>query len=281
MLLAHDLVRQHSSGHIATILKDLGALDALVSIATLVRERQEESVGFCFPVYTDPRTVEGPGIALQEYWHPMIAPDKVVTNSVRLGGQEKHRHAVIMGPNGGGKSAAMNGIVLSVIMAQSLSIAPARSMDLTPFAYINTFMNIADDVTRGLSGFGAEVVRMEELGRTFSGLQEHEFVLCEMDELLRTTNPIEGQAASYSIARSLGERKGSMLLIATHFPIMSMLPETTNGLFKNYKVVAALNPISYPFTLQEGASVQKIALALLAEKGFESNGLLKYAYEKV
>ena len=98
-----------------------------------------------------------------------------------------------------------------------------------------------------------------------------------MDEVFKGTNPREAQAAAYSIARYLGDLSNSMLIVATHYPIMKRLESDTDGVFKNFMVKAEVQPISYPYNLHEGSSSQNIAFELLRESGFTNEKILQYA----
>ena len=65
-------------------------------------------------------------------------------------------HAILTGPNRGGKSTICKAIGLSIVCAQSWGFAFASKANLTPFARIETALSPADTVGR-LSLFETEI----------------------------------------------------------------------------------------------------------------------------
>ena len=132
----------------------VGELDAYLTIAKLMKEPHKHA-HYCFPTYLPHQTQ--PSIALDSFWNSFLNPKTVVQNSIHLGPQGGIPHMVVTGPNSGGKSTIVcKGIPLAVIMAQSLGIAPAHAMTLTPFTHIAVYMNIADSIIEKESRFQRE-----------------------------------------------------------------------------------------------------------------------------
>lgn len=242
----------------------IGKIDAYCSIATLYKESLNKKSKYCFVEYSANRL---PYINVKDFYHPLINYEKVVLNSIELGVQGFHRNAVITGPNAGGKSTTLKSLVTLLLFAQTLGIAPAASAFITPFDKIISYMNIVDNMVNGDSLFLVEVNRALELEKTLaSGAKT--FIIS--DEMLTGTDPVEGSAATYSIAKSFSHYENGMILIATHFPLLTKLEKDTNGIYKNYRV--KVNPIEngkidYPYVLEEGIANQKIAIDILRIKG--------------
>lgn len=260
-------------------LKATGTIDAYLSIAKLYKKyAQHPNAQFCFPVYISQNT---PYINIKNYWHPILNADKVVTNSIEQGNISQARNVILTGPNAGGKSTNLKAITISLILAQTLGITPAHEMTLTPFKLINTYLNIAD--TEGKESlFQAEMHRAQALLDQVRQLGSKELAFVIMDEIFTGTNPKEGMAAAYGIAKKLSSYKNSMAVIATHFMVMTDLAQDTNGLFENYKVYANKENgrITYPYTLEKGITDQAIALELLEQEGFDSE-ILQDAYNVI
>ena len=93
-----------------------------------------------------------------------------------------------------------------------------------------------------------------------------------MDEIFTGTNPKEGEAAAYGVAKHISSFGNNMTIVATHFKELTNLEITTGGLFKNYKVsvIKKDGGFIYPYKLEQGISDQPIALQLLANEGFAS-----------
>jgi DNA mismatch repair ATPase MutS len=268
VLAAYSLM-QDVKNELAPALRALGEVDALVSTTKLYRKSQDQNVRYSFPTYLDQ---EQPEITLSNMWNPFVPVKKVITNSIALGG-DTSRNVILTGPNAGGKSTFLKGISLSILMAQTLGISPVEELAFTPFAKINTYMNITDDTAGGNSLFKSEVLRAQELIETVQNLNTKEFSLSIMDEIFSGTSPKEGAAASYGVANSLGKINNSILLLASHFPLLTELEKDSNN-FKNYQVRVVRHDngsFSYPFKLEEGIANQNVAMDILKQQGFNSS----------
>ncbi|MFH1254185.1 MAG: hypothetical protein V1646_02005 [bacterium] len=265
-------------------LEKLGQLDAYVAIASFMRANQNNENGkYCFPIYVQK---DLPYLNLNQYWHPFLNPKTVVINNIELGGNVA-QNIVVTGPNAGGKSTALKSITLSIILAQTLGIAPAQSMTFTPFKNINTYMNIADDAGSE-SLFQAEMHRAATLVKMAQNQSSEDFAFIAMDELFTGTNPIEGKSAAYGVIKKLISYNNCMLLFSTHFKELTELEEEMQGKIKNFKVhvnktestESTACKISYEYKLIPGISDQTIALDLLAQDGFDQD-ILDYSYAKL
>ncbi len=114
--------------------------------------------------------------------------------------------------------------------------------------------------------------RAQALLETIKNLKPSEFSFIIMDEIFTGTNPKEGEAGAYGIAKHLTSFVNNMTIVATHFKELTNLEATTNGLFKNYKVSVTKenDRFVYPYKLEHGISDQPIALQLLASEGFDA-----------
>ena len=278
ILAAFEIIKS-SRDHFIGMMKAVGELDAYMSIAKLYKKHANHpNATFCFPEFVTDSSV--PYVNIQEFWHPILNPETVVTNSLELGGvANKARNFIITGPNAGGKSTVLKSVTLAIILAQTFGIAPASAMKITPFGLFNTYMNIAD--TEGKASlFQAEMHRAQDLLVEVMQLNSKKFSFTVMDEIFTGTNPKEGMAAAYGIAKKLSTYKNSMNLIATHFMVLTELEAETNGLFTNKKVRINRDEagmIKYPYKLEDGITNQAIALELLEQEGFDSD-ILKDAY---
>lgn len=254
----------------------IGLLDAFISIAELYEEGRNPHVGWNFPIYLQAPT---PHLSLKHFWHPMLNPAVAVPSSVALGHPD-HQNMVLTGPNAGGKSTILKGIILSALLSQTIGIAPCQKAYLTPFKTIQTHLNIIDDLGSAKSMFRAEVNRAQHLLSSIDMLEKEEHALIALDEMFNSVTPQEGEATAYSTGRYLAHYPNVMTLLVTHFPRLTQLPEATNGVYENYKVTVERNEdgsFHYPFTLEQGPSNQVIALELLKQDGFDPH-ILSYAY---
>ena len=70
---------------------------------------------------------------MKDFWSPLVGQQASVTNDFTLN-SDTPRIYVISGPNAGGKTTAINAMALSLLMAQTLTVVPARSLAVTPFS---------------------------------------------------------------------------------------------------------------------------------------------------
>ncbi len=267
---------QEIKDELAPFLLALGEIDAYLSCATLYNEYKDKENRFAFATYLEQAS---PYLHSENMWNPFIPSEKAIVNSITLG-NNLPLNIILTGPNAGGKSTFIKGISLNVLLAQTIGIIPARNFSFTPFAKINTYMNISDDISTGKSLFMSEVLRAQELVDTIQNLPTNKFVFSVMDEMFSGTSPREGEATSYPVAENLGTHPHSLLLLATHFPELKKL-ETATGKFKNYQVRFvhhANGTFTYPFKLQEGAADQNVAIDILKQQGF-SGSILDRAQE--
>jgi energy-coupling factor transporter ATP-binding protein EcfA2 len=235
------------------------AIDCVVAFAE-VRVKMD----MCYVEYG----VANKGVSMVGVVHPSIP--NPVANTVDLGA-----NIVLTGPNAGGKSTLLKSILISAIFAQSTGTAFCRSMAMDrPYQHIASHINIPDCKGKE-SLFEAEMNRAFDLLKTAKSTAAGGRVLIVMDELLSSTNPVEGMSGAYAIASSLSQLAHVDALISTHFPFMARLERTTARLpkpFENHKMDVQLNAnarFSYLYRLSRGVSKQYIAIELLAEKGFD------------
>ncbi len=254
---------------LAPMFEAIGYIDAYCSVSTLCKEFEHQRVTYTFAEYQE-RAI--PGIELKDFWNPFISADKVIPNSVSLGLQHGKRNMILTGPNAGGKSTVIKSITISLILAQTFGIVPARDACITPFARIGTHLNITDDIASGNSLFKSEVNRAQDLISMVEKIEKEEHAFIIMDELFNGTTPAEGEAAAFSFANYLGAKPNVICVIATHFELLANLEKETQN-FMNYKVLIERgedNQIKYTFKLVPGISDQHIALDILRSEGFPS-----------
>lgn len=260
------------------IMQALGEIDAHLGIAKLVNEyKNNPHTTYCFVDYVEQ---DKPYIHLENFWNPRINPDKAVTNSIELGAKNGPRNAIITGANTSGKSATIKGGIIAALLAR-LGIAPAQKATMTPFTYIATSMNIADDTAHGNSLFKSEVLRAKNTLENIQQLKPGEHAFLAFDELFVGTDHKTGQKAACKFIEKLNSLENNIFAFATHFKKPTELERTTKGACKNFKVAAykAKNgTIVRPFKLEEGINTNNIALDILQEEMGSINFLTDLTY---
>ncbi|MGB8468286.1 MAG: hypothetical protein WCE21_04735 [Candidatus Babeliales bacterium] len=263
-ILACHTLMQEAKNDFAALFKTVGLVDAYVSIAALL-SRQSDNAHYCFVEYVENAT---PMLKAEGFWNPFIDQDTVVKNSISIGCENQPNNCVITGPNTGGKSTILKGILLNVLLPQTVGIGAADSIALTPFAAINCYLNITDDIASGVSLFKAEVLRAKALLEKIEQLPDNTHSFTIMDEVFSGTSPKEGEEAAYLYALKLGKFANSCTILATHFHKLTALEDTAP--FANRRVTVIKQEdgsFVRPFTLEPGISTLNIAQDLLIAEG--------------
>ncbi|MCK4499246.1 hypothetical protein KAU11_02010 [Candidatus Babeliales bacterium] len=223
----------------AGALVAVGEIDAYCSLACLVKEHWNLPNGYCFPTFeeTEKDSLAKPHLAFKNLWDPFIKPVEAVASSMELGGPLVARNALISGPNAGGKSTFMRSSLFAVVMAQTCGIAPAKSMKLTPFTYIDSYVNVEDDPVAKKSLFKAEVSRVTTVLKHIQLVpkDQHSFIVA--DEMFRGTNPSDASCIARAVCKNVSDKAArSIWIVSSHLPQATEIPKDSSGIFANYHV---------------------------------------------
>ncbi|MGI6156907.1 MAG: MutS-related protein [Saccharofermentanales bacterium] len=156
----------------------------------------------------------GEPCVLEACWHPVIA-DALEARGATYARQTMtlpQGTTVLSGPNMGGKSVTLKAVTLALTLIHMGYFPPAASAETPLFDFISYASDHVDTTRKGLSSFGAEVVRM----RDDATRAKRSPGLVVMDEPCRGTNPEEATALIAAICRFYARQSGS-LLVATHY----------------------------------------------------------------
>lgn len=212
-----------------------------------------------------------PQLHIQGMFHPCIDPSKVVRNDLSM----QDDNMIITGPNAGGKSTFIKSVIINVLLNQTITITNGTNTRFTPFYDLHSQINIPD--SKGYESlFEAEMYRCKEkldlLKQSESKDNIPKFALYVMDEIFNSTNPVEGIAGAYAIAKKIADYPHCLLVFTTHYVYLTKLEKTRR--FKNYSMNIVRNEegeITYPYKLCSGLSRQYIALELLKKNGFDQD----------
>lgn len=260
---------------ISTMLLFIGEVDAYLSMARHYRALQKTrntdservTVDFC----TINTTSTTPYIRAEGYWNPIVPTKIVKTNNMELGGATPSRNAVITGPNAGGKSFGLRGIIVQLMLSHSYQMAWARKFETTPFKLVIGQLNNVDDTSEGHSRLMSEVFNMRSIIQRINKLSpaKGEFAFVVTDELFTGTEVEIAVKISIEMAQVFAELKHVMYILATHYKRLTKLEEMTNGVFKNYHVEAYItesdtgNEVTYPFKWFYGPGKINVALDIM------------------
>ncbi len=137
-----------------------------------------------------------------------------------LGGQHAPHHAMLTGPNRGGKSTALRAIGRSVFMAHCFGVAIGKSATMTPLHYMQTCLRL-EDIPGQRSLFEREVAIASLALRRIRA--KHRGLLL-IDELFHSTNPPDAEIASRIFLNELWNSKTTLSVISTH--LFSLVADT-------------------------------------------------------
>ncbi len=263
---AYFLMQEHKDTF-TKFIKYIGEIDSYLSIAKLYKKHHETKNHYSFATFAGK---DAPYIQAQQFWNPMLNTDVAVANNLELDVDGKGRIAIVTGSNSAGKSTIMiNGLTSTLWLAQTLCIAPAKHLTITPFACIATAMNVQDSVLAGESHFVAQVKKAADLKNIVKKLPWDKKIFMAIDELFDGATPSVGSKALHDFGKSLAEYKNLIAVICTQYQKdPTLLEQETNGICKNYKVDVVRNAdgtITRPYLVEEGVSQVSIGAQLLEE----------------
>lgn len=138
-------------------------------------------------------------------------------------------HAVITGPNGGGKSSFLRATLQAVLIGHAYGMAPAAAASMPRFRWIASGLQLRD--TPGVySMFETEVKFAADCIASTKQWGQPGLVL--FDELFHSTNPPDGARSAHLFLRQLWRPNGNVFsIVSTHvFPLVERKPENVKAI---------------------------------------------------
>jgi hypothetical protein len=152
-----------------------------------------------------------PVLMLKGFGDPSIPTERRVLSSLLLDNKTQ-QHAIVTGPNRGGKSSFMRGILLNVKLAHAFGCCFAQKAQMTRFAWIADGLKL-DDRPGETSMFEREV---QFATGVLQKTKESPFGLVLYDELFHSTNPPDATRTSDLFCSQLWKSKHCVSLVSTH-----------------------------------------------------------------
>jgi DNA mismatch repair ATPase MutS len=232
--------------YLKTARKRLGALEALVCLA-----KQENMV----PVYWSDR----PCLELTD------AYDYNVPSSIRktfdISMDQQTGHALLTGPNRGGKSTTLRSVLTSCLLAHTYGCAPASKAIMSPLNTLFVCLT-PEDLPGQKSRFEREI---EFTAQTLKANSDQRHLVL-LDELYHSTNPPDAEKACRIYTERLWQQQNTMSIVSTHlFDFVEQAPPTIQRLC----CPATMNGdvINYSYRLTEGVCKVSSVQELLVENG--------------
>lgn len=242
------------------IASALTSLDFLQAKAKLAKEMKA----------SEPKLTKDHSLNLRNARHPLIDPEKVVPNNIRLGGD--FDTMLITGPNTGGKTITLKTAGLLQLMAQSGLFIPAEE-DSQVGVFEQIYADIGDEqsIEQSLSTFSSH---MNDIIAIMKNVNSETLVL--IDEIGAGTDPEEGASLAISILDFL-RKKDAKIMVTTHYPELKLYgynrPRTTNA-----SMEFDLKTLSPTYRLQIGIPGHSNAFAIARRLGMRED-VVKNAQE--
>lgn len=225
-------------------------IDALVSMATF--RYNEPEAGNAVIADGDEVVYEARGL-----YHPFLGRKAVKNDFSIVNGN----YYIVTGANMAGKSTFLRSLGINYILAMNGMPVFADSLRVSVFALF-TSMRTTDDLTRGISYFNAELLRLRQL---IDFCPNHKNTLIILDEILKGTNSADKLNGSRLFLEYISGRNVTGV-IATHDLELSRMSDEHAGRFHNYCFEIELGTdVTYSYKITPGVARNQNATFLLKE----------------
>lgn len=238
--------------HVEMWVDQVSEFDALVSLGNYAANNPNNTIPQILTEATDPV------IRACDTYHPFLAHKQPVANSFTL---DKKRIAIVTGANMAGKSTFLRTIGVNYILATTGAPVCAREFG---FSIVSLFssMRTADNLSRDISYFHAELLRLKQL---IQHVRHQDYTLIILDEILKGTNSKDKLQGSILFLNEIA-RYNMSALIATHDLELARLEEKDASLYQNYCFEIELaHDIRYSYRIQKGVAQNLNASYLLQD----------------
>lgn len=263
---ALDRWRARHGSKVRSWLDAAGEWEAVSALATLAHDHP----GWAFPELV---TEEPPVLSGRSLGHPLLHPDRCVTNDVEIGPPDSF--LLVTGSNMSGKSTLLRAVGLNAVLAGAGGPVAAKEARL-PCLRVFTSMRVDDSLEEGVSLFMAELLRIRAIVEAAQTPDpEGRPVLYLLDEMLHGTNTAERRVAARGVVQHL-LASGAIGAVSTHDLLLAETPE----------LQAAARPvhfredvegrgtdgkprITFDYQLRSGIATTRNALKLLEAVGLD------------
>ena len=243
--------RQWRESHLMQVREWIAAVshfDALVSMATFrYNEPKAKDAEF---IETDAVVFEAKAIS-----HPFLG-EKAVANDFTI--SDKH-YDIITGANMAGKSTFLRTIGVNYVLARCGMPVFADSLRVSRFDLF-TSMRTTDDLTKGISYFNAELLRLQQL---FAFCQQRQHTLIILDEILKGTNSLDKLNGSRLFLESILQQPVTGIIATHDLEISKMADEHPDRIHCHCFEIELSDHVTYSYKLTPGVARNQNATFLL------------------
>ncbi len=192
-----------------------------------------------------------------------LPADKCVRFSVGFG--SRRNHALLTGPNRGGKSTALRSIGRNIYLAHNYGVSVGIAAAMTPMDYIQTCLRL-EDIPGSASLFEREVTVASLALQRAADPALQGIVL--IDELFHSTNPPDALIASQQFLERLWKSTSTISIISTHmFQLLEKAADHSVSLLCCPAKYNADRTVSYKYGLKPGICNVSSVYEILQEQG--------------
>jgi len=232
----------------------------------LIRSRYSNWIGGNAPIVEN-----NPIVNLIGFSHPLLiwenkkkeAPKPV---SIDFHINRNTKVVAITGPNTGGKTVALKGLGIALLMARSGLFIPSIKNPILPFCP-NIFVDIGDDqsLEGNLSTFSGHILRIRNILESLNNKKGISVVL--LDEIGSGTDPSEGTALAIALLKEFATLS-DITLATTHYGDIKALKYSDNR-FENVSVAFDEESFKPRYTLNWGIPGRSNALSISRRIGID------------
>ncbi len=172
-----------------------------------------------------------------------------------------HHHALLTGPNGGGKSSLLRALLQSILLAQTFGVAYCSEMTLRRFDWISSGLQLHDR-PGSRSMFETEVHFATSILHRKRGLG---FLF--YDELFHSTNPPDAIRTAQIFLSQLWKKESIASLVSTHvFELVESAPESVERVCVRAEATGR-GQLRFFYKLEEGVCKVSSVETLLLRAG--------------
>jgi hypothetical protein len=256
---------------LAMIFASIGEMDAYNAFATKIIESYDKKNKFCLVEILED---ERPLIDAHGFWS-MLFKHAVANNLT------ESENILLTGPNAGGKSTTIRGIMQNILLGQCFGVAAAEEFKFTMFDVIHSYININDNPSKGESKFMVELKRAISIYDKIESLEPDQKYFFALDELFTSTLVEPGEKCGEAFMRFVATPHNVQCIYATHFEKLKEMGKAKDSGIVNYKVDDPIEKrdgsLVYPFTVSQGTSNLNVAIKMATEAGLFRTFKAKHA----
>ncbi|WP_455715857.1 MutS-related protein, partial [Anaerosporobacter sp.] len=230
----------------------IGEVEALLSMSVIADNR----------LVSFPELVDNSNVILEanQITHPLISIKDVVPNPF----SSKKGISIITGSNMSGKTTFLRTVGINAVLAYAGAPVCAERLRIS-FMRIFTSMRVQDDVSKGISSFYAEVLRIKEV---VENLEKKKPMLVLIDEIFKGTNSTDRIVGAKEIIKTLN-KDFVITLVSTHdFELCSLVEQREiTGFNYHFEEYYRNDNIYFDYKIKDGKCKTKNAVHILKLAG--------------